>query len=335
MTRGDERLIALLADPAGPRPGVPRDPPADEDLASLWPQAEMHGVLPAFLANARAAWPGMPSGPALETARRRLAERGAMTLFLTAESRRVTGLLNRAGVPAMVIKGAEFAGRLYASPAQRTFGDMDVLVRVADESRAVEVLTADAYRERTDDLKYEDGYGQRAFAHQKVPGTSVELHTNLVNSPTIRAGVSAAFDDIPAEPAPGGTVRPTPAGLLLITCIHGATSHGFDKLQHLCDVALAARGAAGPIDTDALRTAIERTGASMCVGWGLDLAGRTLGCDACHALRDSLRLNWPRTVSRWLMTPDLVSRAQGPRRASGSWRRQALRQLLKRRRSAS
>lgn len=335
MTATGERLIALLADPAGPGPGLPRDPPGNEELLRLLPQAELHGVLPVFLANLRAAWPGVEPGAALQSANRRLVERSAMIMFLTAESRRVVRALDRAGVPAVILKGAEFAARLYAAPAQRTFGDMDILVPVADEARAAEVLSADGYRERIDAMKYGSGYGQRAFEHPTVPGAEVELHTNLVNSPTLRRGVSAEFRDVPLERGPGGGVRPTAAGLLLIACIHGATSHGFDKLQHLCDVALAARGAAGPVDASELLVAIDRTGAGMCVGWGLDLAGRTLGCHACERLLAQLEISWPRAAARWLMPPDLVSRAQGPRRRAGSWRRQALRQLLKRRRSRS
>ena len=97
-------------------------------------------------------------------------------------------------------------------------------------------------------MKYAGRLSERSWEHPAMPGAMVEVHDNLVNSPTVRRGVSVRLEDLPLERGPDGRLRATPAGLLIIAAVHGAASHGFEKVQHLCDIAQVVRGRAGPVD---------------------------------------------------------------------------------------
>jgi len=114
--------------------------------------------------------------------------------------------------------------------------------------------------------------------------------------------------------------------------VHGAASHGFDKMQHLCDVAQIVRGRAGPVDEKSLRECAVKTGAGLSLATALDLTARCLNEPACAQLLGRLELRWPRRMVRLLMTPAVVVRSQGALRHCVTWRRRALRQMLKRRR---
>jgi hypothetical protein len=127
-------------------------------------------------------------------------------------------------IPALVLKGAEFADRLYPRPDLRPFGDIDLLVPSDAVERAAAALVESGYAETPTPMKHAAGYAERTYrlqgpgaptphaghAAQAIPaaqGTpaapglaanagAVELHWNLVNSPTLRRGLSVAFEDL-------------------------------------------------------------------------------------------------------------------------------------------
>ena len=225
-------------------------------MAPLCVQAELHGVLPATLKQVDRLLRDEPgrilAAPDLKAAavaainpmRQRVAERSAIALFLGAESRKITKELRAAGAEAIVLKGADFAARLYTPPALRSFNDVDLLVRATDWECVSATMAKLGYAPHETKLKYASGYAERTWEHPAMPGAMVEVHDNLVNSPTIRRGVSVRFEDLPLERGADGQLRATPAGLLIMAAVHGAASHSFDKLQHLCDLAQIARGRA-------------------------------------------------------------------------------------------
>jgi hypothetical protein len=268
---------------------------------------------------------------AISPMRKRLAERSAIALFLSAESRKIPAELRAAGAEAVLLKGADFAARLYNPPSLRSFIDVDLLVRAADWDCVRAAMSRLGYVPVETPMKYATGYSEQSWEHPAVPGALVEIHDNLVNSPTIRRGVSVGFGALPLERGTDGQLRATPAGLLIIAAVHGAASHSFDKLQHLCDIAQIVRGRAGPIDESSLRECMAKTGAAFSVAMGLDLTARVFGEKAAADLLARLKSRWPRRTARLLITPASVVRSQGRRRRGGSWRRQMLRQMLKRR----
>jgi hypothetical protein len=339
-----EQWLMTLADPKFQADHLPRQKLKAAEVAPLCVLSEMHGVLPATLERLDWMLRNKPelllSAPglnleilaSLQPMQKRLTERAAIALFLGAESRRIQLELRATGVEAMLLKGLDFAGRLYAPPALRSFNDIDVLVRASEWEGVAATLARLGYLPQETPMKYARGYSERTWQHPAMPGAMVEVHDNLVNSPTVRRGVSVRLEDLPTQRASDGLLRATPAGLLIIAAVHGAASHSFDKVQHLCDLAQIVRGRAGPIEEAALRECLEKTGAGFSVALALDLTARTLNETAAAELLARLKPRWPRRLARLLITPALVAQSQGPRRRAGSWRRQTLRQLLKRRR---
>jgi Uncharacterised nucleotidyltransferase len=339
-----ERWLLALADPEGSRAELPRQCLDAESVAWLCVQAELHGVLPAVLQQVDRLLRDEPGrflstpelnanvSAALNPMRQRRAERAAIALFLGAESRKIPMALRAAGVEAIVLKGAEFAARLYQPPALRSFNDVDLLVRGSDWEIVSATMSRLGYVPQETKLKHAGGYSERTWEHPAIPGAMVEVHDDLVNSPTVRRGVSVRFEDLPLERGVEGQFRATPAGLLIIAAVHGAASHSFDKLQHLCDLTQIVRGRSGLIDEASLRDCMLKTGADFSVALGLDLAARVFHETAAVDLLARLKPRWPRRAARLLITPESVARSQGQRRAGASWRRQTLRQMLKTRR---
>lgn len=334
--------LVALADPAGPPKSLPPQPLPAADLPVLLNLAERHGVLPALVANfkdvANRFGPERVVRPApaaevdapLADAEWRLAHRTGLTMLLRHQAGEIMEALVRASVPAMILKGTEFADRLYPRPALRLFSDVDLLIPVTAAESAARLMEGLGYRTAAPSMKYAGGYGEQVWQRAGRPGGPVEIHWNLVNSPTLRRTVSVALEDLAMEDAPGapGRRRPTAASLLLIAAVHGATSHAFDRLQILCDVAQAVRGTAGPLDEPWLATAAGRTGATLSLVTALRLAEEVLREPRCGELRARLQLSGPSWLSRLALTPAVVLRAHAPR---DGLRRQAFRELLKRR----
>ena len=340
----EETWLLALADPEGPSDLLPSVHLMPKGVATLCELAHAHGVLPAVLHQVDRLLKQQPdllvAPPAtaddlrstLNLSRECSAKRAAISLFLGAEARRLIDELSASGAQAIVLKGADFAARLYAKPALRFFGDVDLLVRSEDWKRVDNTLRRLGYQALPVRMKRATGYAEVQYQHPDMPGATVEIHDNLVNSPAVRRGVSVRLDDLPLERDARGGWQASPAGLLVMAAVHGAASHSFDKLQHLCDIAQAARERAGAIDEPSLCECLNKTGAGFCLGVGLDLAARAFGDQAGARWLERLNLRGPRRLARWLVTPETVLGARGPGRRSGSWRRQTLRHLLKTRR---
>ncbi len=255
--------LLALADPSGPAAVLPEKRLRPWDLAAVCDLADRHGVLPTVLANLRQV--AAREGPAravrisgnvddkaiLADAEKSVLRQTGLAMLLRRQAAEATAALARASVPVLVLKGPEFADRLYPQPAARLFTDIDLFIPQAAGDAAEGVMRDLGYVPTVSSMKYEEGYGERGWrrpsARTGVASGLVEVHWNLVNSPTLRRVVSVEFADLQLETAPGrsGGPRMTAASLLLVAAVHGATSHGFDKLRMLYDVAQTVRGAPG------------------------------------------------------------------------------------------
>lgn len=345
--------LPILADPTGVRMPLPARPMTPRQLERLVERADLHGVLPAVVdhlsALAREQGPerivtgaGQTSlDELLAPARQRLLDRATCCLLLRAQLREIIAAFISTGIPAIVLKGADVADRLYPSPHLRPFTDIDLLVPPGARHAAGENLTRLGYQPLAARMKHAEGYAECSFHRSGTPGGVVEIHWNLVNSPTLRRAVSVEYADLqwlPDEnedrhrqetsaPVPILWPHPSPAGLLLIAAVHGATGHQFDRLQLLCDVCLAVRGAAGEIDESYLAQTIDTTGAGRAMAMALHLAGTLLNEPKCHALAGRLHCPRPGLFSRMLLSPGVVLRGHA---RCDSFRRQLFRSMLKR-----
>ena len=337
-----EQWLLAMADPAGPRRPLPEGLLRPRELEPLWTAADRHGVLPAVVANLQAVVrdeglsrvvAGEGAGAQcleemLSAAQERLVSRTGLSLMLRRQLQAILAALSERALPAIVLKGPDFCDRLYPQPALRPFTDIDLLAPPEAVPQMEAALAALGYRpEAVPGRKHEGAYGEQTWRLPDKPAGAVEVHWNLVNSPPLRRRVSVQFADLQLEQA-GGALRPSASSLLAIAAVHGATGHRFDRLQVLCDVCQAARGAAGELDEGWLRDFGQRTGSAEVMATALWLAGEALGEPRCGELRERLFDRLPGTMSRLLLNPQVVLRS---RRPLARLRRQLYRELLKRR----
>jgi hypothetical protein len=117
--------------------------------------------------------------------------------------------------------------------------------------------------------------------------------------------------------------------LLLVAAVHGATSHQFDRLQHVVDVLLLARGGAGAVNLDRLRHVARRCHAGFAIAAALAIAGRVFQEPRCWSLASSLGARVRTILASRLISPRVILCAQTSGRSADSWRRKALRELLR------
>ena len=332
--------LVRLADPEASDFHLPR-PLKRKQIRDLFCLADRHGVLPVVCANLRTVlerrgWGACVATPmdaivlqqSLEAARDILVERSGLSLLLRTQLDDIAQAIARRGLRVVVMKGPQFADRLYRQGSLRLFTDIDLLVSLADLSEVQEAIGELGYSPAPVRMKYDQGYAEQTWRRQQAPGGPIELHWDLVNSPTLRKGVSVGIDDLMFEPDRQGTplATPTPASLLLMAAVHAAASHSFDRLQMLCDVLQIVRGSAGKVDEHFLGESARRTGAAPAVAMALDLCWRIFGSQACDDLRRRCELPRPAFWQRALISSGVVLRAHKP---LDSPRRQIFRSMLK------
>ena len=165
-----------------------------------------------------------------------------------------------------------------------------------------------------------------ATSNKAVASVLIEAHGTLVHNPRLRRYSSLEYADVLEA---GGGDGSDATALLLVAATHGAASHQFDRMQHVVDVLQCARGAAGPIDTERLRSVAERCGLMFAVVAALDLAGRTFGEPRCAEIIRSLVPRAFESMASRLLSGHMVIAAQSSDRAVMSWRRKAFRQAMR------
>ena len=330
--------LAYFADPARPGRARPRRAVATDDVAVLLDQAAGHGVLPAVVANLRAAQtsggldgmvtPGAQAGlsQTLAEADKTLVAMVGMTMMITFHGRRMEKTLRDLGLRVMLVKGAMFADRIYPKPALRTFGDVDLLADPDDMAAARAALTQSGLRFHAEPDR--DGYFEEKWTLPDADDILFELHDDMIGSPKFRPRITLQFSHL--APNNDLTREPTPAGLLVLAAVHGATSHRYDRLQQIVDLMLIGRGAAGPVAADELEDLTARTGSKLSVLAGLDLADRLFDAPECRALADRLGRTVGSRSARLLLGPEAVLLGQCPLRTRYSWRGQLFRELIAR-----
>lgn len=258
----------------------------------------------------------------------------ASALFLRSRTCEVLAAFERQGISAIVIKGEDFADRLYRQPGLRPFRDIDLLLSPDDYRAANDMLPRLGFRASEADLKHSEGYGEISWTSTTPPEVSLETHWNLINSPAQRRQTSVTLAHLAlAESTVNGrrSPRPTPASLLLMATVHAVLGHRFDRLQQLCDIRQICRGAAGSIDEAWLREAARETGATTALAAGLEVTSRLLGDADSAGLLQRLRLQRPHGiqagVSRWLVGPQTLLHPEAP---FSKFRRTLVREWMKR-----
>jgi hypothetical protein len=300
------------------RLSLPATEPACVELppraaARLTEMAARHSVLPIVVRNL-----GQPAPDDLVSA-------AGFAVLLRLRLDEIARTLRARAVPFVVLKGAEFADRLYPDPALRGFTDIDLMVRRDALAAVGEALQSLEYEHCVPKgLSHIEPYGEQLWQPVGPGKFGVEIHWNLVNSPPVQRGVSVVFEDLQRD----SSGRLSAASLLLIAAVHGAASHQFDRLGLLVDVRQAAMVSAGTVDEAYLVETATRTGGRLALVTALTLAHRFWGDAECARLRDLFPWRPMDAVAQQLITPGLVLR---PATRATDLRRRLFRELLKRR----
>ena len=295
--------------------------PIDE-IDAILDAAELHGVGPACIRLLQT----VAAAPTIRAAQNRLGYQAAQELMLCHHGEGIVQALRAAGVDAMIIKGPVFARRLYHRDISRTFTDIDILIRVGDRDAASRIMRERGFTQHEPAYRAKKDYSEDQWSRSEPAHIPVEVHGNLVHNPQLRAAMSVTYADVLAA---GNGDGEDATALLFVAAAHGAISHQFDRLQHLVDVALAASGAAGSIDSDRLATTAASTGTKAAVYAALVVAGNLLAVPACHDIASQLRPSRYDRFAARLITHSTVLQARSSERSASSWRRKAFRQALR------
>ncbi|HYW14850.1 MAG TPA: nucleotidyltransferase family protein [Allosphingosinicella sp.] len=225
-------------------------------------------------------------------------------LVLAAESLRLTGLLERAQVRHLFVKGISLSILAYGSIAPKMGWDIDLLVPPGSVETAAEALEGAGYR-----LLLPSGpAGRRRLGlwhlHWKEsvwvsPGgrLTVELHSRLNDNPLLLPGIGPDSPSRQVEVSKGrflATLRTDE--LFAYLCVHGASSAWF-RLKWIADVG-ALIGGCPPEEVERLYRRSQEMGAGRAAAQALLLCERLLNTAVPPALGAELRSD---RINRWLL----------------------------------
>jgi hypothetical protein len=219
-----------------------------------------------------------------------------------------------AGIVHRALKGAALAHTVYADPARRSYGDVDVLVRGDHYDRAVDLLTATPgaharYREPRPGFTRRYGKGVCVVDG----GHEIDVHRSFVAGPF---GIALRTDDLFADGQPvrlGGreVVALGPLDQFLHACYHvalGGPTPGLVAMRDVAEMLFVAR-----VD---IATAIDRA-----AGWqARAVVQRAVTCtwDAFGLPPDHAAIAWARAYQPTRFERDAMSAYTGTGRSYGT-----------------
>jgi hypothetical protein len=228
-----------------------------------------------------------------------------------------------ADLPVAMVKGPVFSRTIYPAPNLRTFTDIDLLVAPDAEPQLALLLHKQGFQ--LAEYKRDPNRQEWKWLHRDNDAVMIEVHTNLVHHPELRAAMSVSFQDLAG-------IAETPAALLTVALVHGAL-HRFERLRQVVDICQAARQLKTVTEERRLELLLQSTGARWAAVVGLDLAFRLFAEPRCRELACGLGPARYSRFARLLVSPSTISSAMTSARVYHSWRRQAFRLLLKRSRA--
>ena len=206
---------------------------------------------------------------------------------------RAADALDAAGIDFRVLKGVALAHLRYDDPALRVFGDVDLLVRSADFTRAANVLiTALKGQRALPELRpgFDERFGKEILV--RVGAFEVDVHRTLVDG---AYGLRVDLPDLFTDPQPFTVGERTllgvgPEAAFLHACFAAALGDWPPRLVPQRDIAQIALGR---LDVDAALAMATRWRASAVVGSAVTAAWDGLGLDATHRLAAWARSSEP------------------------------------------
>jgi hypothetical protein len=327
-----------LCDPEGCE-DLPHDRLDIKGVGKLLDAAQQHGVLGAVVANVQQlfeedgakqlaldanAVTALRQG--LEDAQSICISELAMTLLLRARARSLLAAIREVDYPVAIVKGEDYADRLYDPTCIRCFRDIDLMVPRVFVDEMAEIMKEHGYKLIQPGGNYNLEFGERTWDSESRPLVRVEFHWDMITCPSQRRRSSLPFEELHWEQR-GSAMQASPDSMLLIACVHAVISHRCDRLQHLCDIRQICRGRAGDVDVDRLRDTAVRCGVSSALAGGLGITARLLNDASSTELLRELRL--PGASVAWRVLVSHVSLLE-PERRSSRLRQTVIREWMKR-----
>jgi hypothetical protein len=328
------RSSQWLIDTCNPTKSTTAQCALDSPVDAVLHAAELHGILPAVLARLRElakepdwAWVSDAANhEIIEAARQQNINQAGMQLRLRHYGSAILQSFKDVGHPATIVKGPTFADRLYPRPSLRTFTDIDILIPIGARAASRDIMLGHGFEPHEEDYRKGREYFEDVWLLVEDRRVSIEIHSNLIHNPNLRHRASLGYEDVAAT---GSGDPADPTALLMLAATHGAYSHQFDRLQHLVDISLAARGAGGQVDNQRLSEACAATGTKRAVYAGLMLTASAFADTSARAIAEMLAPSLADQLAASLVTPHAVAQARGGNRSLGSWRRKLLRQAIR------
>jgi hypothetical protein len=251
-----KRLAAQMIRAAFLAPAGEPPPPAIE--AADWPlvaaAAKREGIAPllhaALKALGRGAEPPLAARDALRYAYV-LADGANWMAFR--ELAQILDLFAAEGVPVVLLKGCALAATLYAEPAHRPMGDLDLLLPREAVARAGGLLESRGFREKPE---MTDGFSldylqEKIFVRLRPAPAQVDLHWHLTSMPHYQRRVPMEWfwERAVERPVAGRLARVfTPTAQVLHLSLHFALHHRAERLIWSHDLALLLSRQGGDLD---------------------------------------------------------------------------------------
>jgi len=265
----------------------------DLDWDYLYRLARRHSLLPLVFAQLeRAVKDDVPAGE-LQRFRKAYQENAARNLIFADELSSLVRAFADVGVEAIGFKGPALAVSAYGDLALRRFVDLDLMVRRADVTRAIEVLIAKGYASSKPLTTEQQALLLRTqhnlqFARQRL---IVELHWQ-VSAELFASSVTAEelwknLETVRVNNAEVKTL--STEDLLFSLCVHGSR-HVWQRLAWICDIdrIIATRDG---IDWSVALTRAKRASAERMFLLGPALCARLLGTRLPDLVRAEIARN--------------------------------------------
>jgi len=203
------------------------------------------------------------------------------SLAQSGELARLSGLLEKHGIPVITVKGPLLSRYLYNNLSARSSGDIDLLARPEDVLRIRDVLVPRQYRVantlhwNSDSAYLRSRENEISFASPS--GVSIDVHWRL-----LPRYFASPFDDLDVWKSvrtamlAGRQIRTlAPEHVLLLICSHSA-KHAFERLGWICDIARFLT-VTPDLDWPAIMGQAARTRTLRQVSLGVRLAADVLG----------------------------------------------------------
>lgn len=253
---------------------------ANLDWALVLRMARQHRLTPLVYQVLSNLCPERVPSNVLEAARVEFLGISLNNLSFARETLRVTGILEAAGVPVIVLKGPALAVVAYGEIRLRQFSDVDILVRPADLPKAAALLSMDGYRPIFFGMRGAERITARAYEDQFAkPGQfgSLDVHWHLTPQYFPCVSEDAAWKRAMRLSLDAGSILTLSyQDLVLFLCVHAA-KHGWRELQAVCDVAAVIQS--GRVDWSAIVAEASDSRSLRMLQLGLCLAYDLLGTE--------------------------------------------------------